>query len=84
VISDGSGFSIAIVFGNENDRKFPDAGEIESFMEGTLIASAITKETDGDLPLAIGLGSKTGSSREKPMYCRRRNASSDGAPILSR
>ncbi len=64
VISDGSGFSIAIVFGNENDRKFPDAGEIESFMEGTLIASAVTKKADSDLALAIELSGKPGPSRE--------------------
>ncbi len=64
VIGDGSGFGIAIVLGNENHRQFPDAGEIESFMEGTLIGSAVTKETDSNLASAIVLRGQSCSSRK--------------------
>ncbi len=64
MIRDGSGFSIAVVFRNENHWQFPDASKIQSLVEGTLVSGAIAKETHSYLAFTIVFRGESCSSRE--------------------
>ena len=46
----GCGLGVAVVFADEDDRQFPDPGQVEPLKEGALVGGAVAEEADDDLP----------------------------------
>ena len=60
-----SGFCIAVVLGDKDNRQFPDGGQVEALVERALLRGPIAKEANRDLISLVCLGRQTRTTSER-------------------